>query len=94
MGKLIRKHMKTMISTLKSLFLINFVKKSSQNHLTVGALPGVTLLLGTCQNAEKHLKDLKPVGRRKTTWTDRFGTTRVSRHQPLQKIQTKKSRRG
>ena len=26
MGKLIRKHMKTMISTLKSLILINFVK--------------------------------------------------------------------
>ena len=40
MGKLIRKHMKTMISTLKSLILINFVKK---NRLAAGPLPGVTL---------------------------------------------------
>jgi len=40
MGKLIRKYMKTMISTLKSLILINSVKKF---RLVVGPLPGVTL---------------------------------------------------
>ena len=39
MGKLIRKHMKTMISTLKSLILINFVKKI---RLAASPLPGVT----------------------------------------------------
>ena len=40
MGKLMRKYMKTMISTLKSLILINSVKKF---RLAAGPLPGVTL---------------------------------------------------
>ena len=40
MGKLKRKDMKTMISTLKSLILINSVKKI---RLAAGPLPGVTL---------------------------------------------------
>ena len=40
MGKLITKYMKTMISTLKSLILINSVK---QFRLAAGPLPGVTL---------------------------------------------------
>ena len=40
MGKLIRKYMKTMISTLKSLILINSVKTF---RLAAGPLPGVTL---------------------------------------------------
>ena len=39
MGKLIRKYMKTMISTLKSLILINSVKKNSPNGGLSGGQP-------------------------------------------------------
>jgi len=63
MGKLIRKHMKTMISTLKSLILINFVKK---NRLAAGPLPGVTLGGGQppaarCAGAKMRQKNSKTV---------------------------------